>query len=96
MSKFHGIQDDLALGVGLDQLDLAVGVLSRANIETRLHTEIPRPPSSQLCMDEDAATNRTKQCLVEDKGPLENFPHTDPWIEHGLPEKIEGEFGLWQ
>jgi hypothetical protein len=47
-------------------------------------------------MDEDETTNRTKQCLVEVKRSLEKIPHTDPWIEQGLPEKIESEFGLWQ
>jgi hypothetical protein len=47
-------------------------------------------------MDEDATTNRAKQCLVEVNGPLEKFPHADPWIEPGLPEEIEGEFSLWQ
>jgi hypothetical protein len=41
-------------------------------------------------------TNRTKSHLVEVEGPLEKFPHTNPWIEHGLAEKIEGEFSLWQ
>jgi hypothetical protein len=47
-------------------------------------------------MDEDATTNRTKWRLVEVKGPLEKFPLTNPWIESGLMEKIEGEFSLWQ
>jgi hypothetical protein len=47
-------------------------------------------------MDEDATTNQTKRYPVEFKGPLEKFPCTDTWIERGLPEKIEGEFGLWQ
>ncbi len=36
------------------------------------------------------------QCLVEVKGPLEKFSHANPWIEHGLPKKIEGESSLWQ
>ncbi len=47
-------------------------------------------------MDEDATTNQTKRCLVEVKGPLEKFPCTNPLIESGLTEKIEGEFSLWQ
>ncbi len=47
-------------------------------------------------MDEDATTNRTKWSLVEVKGPLKKFPCTNPWIEHGLMEMIEGEFSLWQ
>jgi hypothetical protein len=47
-------------------------------------------------MDEDATTNWTKWCLVEVKAPFEKFPHANHWIEHGLPEKIEGEFSLWQ
>jgi hypothetical protein len=47
-------------------------------------------------MDEDATTNQTKQCLVEVKGPLEKFPCPNPWIERGLPEKVEDEFSLWQ
>jgi hypothetical protein len=47
-------------------------------------------------MDEDATTNQTKWCLVEVKGPLEKSPCANPWIEHGLREKIEGEFSLWQ
>jgi hypothetical protein len=45
-------------------------------------------------MDEDATTNRAKQCLVEVKGPLEKIPRANPWIERGLLEKIEGEFSL--
>ncbi len=65
-------------------------------METRFCTEIPRLPSSRLCMDEDATTNQTKWCLVEAKGPLVKFSHFNPWIEHGLTEKIEGEFSLWQ
>jgi hypothetical protein len=47
-------------------------------------------------MDEDATTNQTKWSLVEVEGTLEKFPRTNPWIEHGLMEKIEGEFSLWQ
>jgi hypothetical protein len=47
-------------------------------------------------MDEDTTTNWTKWHLVEVKGPLEKFPRTNPWIESGLMEKIEGEFSLWQ
>ncbi len=47
-------------------------------------------------MDEDATTNQIKRCLVEVEGPLEKFPCTNPWIESGLMEKIEGEFSLWQ
>jgi hypothetical protein len=47
-------------------------------------------------MDEDATANRTKWHLVEVKGALEKFPCTYPWIEHGLMEKIEGEFSLWE
>jgi hypothetical protein len=46
-------------------------------------------------MDEDATTNQTKWHLVKVEGPLEKFPCTNPWIEHGLTEKIEGEFSLW-
>jgi hypothetical protein len=47
-------------------------------------------------MDEDATTNWTKWSLVEVEGTLEIFPCTNPWVEHGLREKIEGEFSLWQ
>ncbi len=47
-------------------------------------------------MDEDTTTNQTKWHLVELKGSLETFPSTNPWIESGLMEKIEGEFSLWQ
>ena len=47
-------------------------------------------------MDEDATTNRTKWSLVEVKGTLEKFPHTNPWVESGLTKKFEGEFSLCQ
>jgi hypothetical protein len=47
-------------------------------------------------MDEDATTKRTKWSLVEVEGTLEKIPCTNPWIERGLTEKIEGEFSLWQ
>jgi hypothetical protein len=47
-------------------------------------------------MDKDGTTHLTKWCLVEIKGALEKFPRAKPWIEHGLTEKIEGEFSLWQ
>jgi hypothetical protein len=45
-------------------------------------------PPSQLCMDEDATTNRTTWSFVDFEGPLEKFPCTNPWIEHGLMEKM--------
>jgi hypothetical protein len=45
-------------------------------------------------MDEDMTTNRTKWCLIEVNKPLEKFPRANLWIEHGLPEMIEGEFSL--
>ena len=45
-------------------------------------------------MDEEVITNRAKRRLVEVKGALEKFPCTNPWIESGLTEKIEGEFSL--
>ncbi len=96
MTKLNGILDNSALGVGLDLLEASFGVFSWANIETRLCTENPRPPSSQLCMDEDGTTNWTKQSFVKVEGSLEKFPRTDPWIECGLPKKIEGEFSMWQ
>jgi hypothetical protein len=47
-------------------------------------------------MDEDGTANRTKHGLVEVKEPFKKIPHANPWIECGLPEKIEGEFRLWQ
>jgi hypothetical protein len=96
MEKFDGIRDDLAFGVGLDYLEAAVGIKGWANIEAWFCAEVPKLLSSRLCMDEDVSTNRTKRCLVEVKGPLEKFPHTNPWIESGLTEKIEGKFSLWQ
>jgi hypothetical protein len=46
-------------------------------------------------MDEDKTTNWTKWSLVEVEGTLKKIPPTNPWIEHGLTEKIEGEFSLW-
>jgi hypothetical protein len=73
-----------------------VGVKGRANIETWFCAEIPRTPSSQLCMDEDATTNQTKWSLVEVEWTFKKFPCTNPWIEHGLTEKIEGELSLWK
>jgi hypothetical protein len=48
MAKFDSIQDNLALGVGLDLLEAAVGVKGRANMETWFRVEIPRLPSSRL------------------------------------------------
>ena len=71
-----------------------VGVKGRANIETWFCTEIPRLPSSQLCMDEDATTNWTKWCLVEVKRAMEEFPCGDSWIKRRLAEEIEREFRL--
>ncbi len=47
-------------------------------------------------MDDNTTTNQTKWHLVEDEGPLEKFPCTNPWIESGLMKEIEGEFSLWQ
>ncbi len=38
MSKLDRIGDDLAFGVGIDQLEATVGVKGRANIKTLLHT----------------------------------------------------------
>ncbi len=52
-------------------------------------------PSNRLC-NEDETTNQIKWCLDEVKGTLENFSQASPCIEHGLTEKIEGEFSLWQ
>jgi hypothetical protein len=96
MTKLDGIQDDWGLGVGLDYLESVVGIEGRANIETWFWGEVPRLPSSRLCMGEDATTNQTKWHLVEVKGALEKFLCTNPWFECGLMEKIEGEFILWQ
>jgi hypothetical protein len=45
---------------------------------------------------EDVTNNLTKWRLVEVEGPLEKFPCTNPWIESGLMEKIEGKFSLQQ
>jgi hypothetical protein len=63
--------------------------MGRVNIEAWFCMEVPQLPSSRLCMDEDGTTNWTKPLLVEVKGPLEKFPCTNPWIEHGLTKKIE-------
>ncbi len=94
MTKFAGIQDDLAFGVRLHSLEAAVGIKGGANIEAWFCVEVPQLPSSQLCMDENVTTNRTKWRPVEVEAPLEKFPHTNPLIESGLMEKIEGEFSL--
>ncbi len=77
MSTLDRIGDDLALGVGIDQLEAAVGVKGRPNIETMLCLEIPQTLSGQLHMDEATTTNWTKQCFVEVKGTLEELPCTD-------------------
>jgi hypothetical protein len=78
----------LALGVSIDQLEAAVGVKGRANVETLLHTVIPGMLSGWLCMDEDATTNWAKRNLVEVEGILEKFPCIDFWVKQRLAEKI--------
>ncbi len=47
-------------------------------------------------MDENPTTNWTQWCLVEIKGPLKELPCTDPRVDRGLMQQIEGEFGLWE
>jgi hypothetical protein len=96
MANFDSYQDDLAFGASLDQLETAAGIKGRANIETWFCAEIPRLPSSQLCVDVDMTTNQTNWSLVEVEVALEKFPRTNLWIECGLTEKIEGEFNLSQ
>jgi hypothetical protein len=46
-------------------------------------------------MDEDLISNWPLRLLVEVKGPLKEFPCTDPGVEKGLQEEIEGKFSLW-
>jgi hypothetical protein len=96
MSKLDRIQDDLALGACIDQLEAMIGVKGRANVETLLCTEIPGMSSGRLCMDKDVTTNWAKRCLVEVKGTLEKIPRTDPWVKQCLAKKIEGEISLWK
>jgi hypothetical protein len=96
MLKLDCIQDDLALGVCIDQLEATVGVKGMANVETLLCMEIPGTSSGLLHMDEDATTKWAEQYLVEVKGTLEKFPCTDHWVKQRLVEKIEGELSLWR
>ena len=94
MAEFHRIGDDLAFGVSIDQLEAAVGIHGRTNVKTILGTKIPRASGCRFGMDEDPTTNWTQRRLVEIEGPLEEFPSTDTRVQSGLPEKIEGKFGL--
>ena len=94
MAEFHRVGDDLAFGVSIDQLKAAVGIHGRTNVKTILGTKIPRASGCRFGMDEDPTTNWTQRRLVEIEGPLEEFPSTDPRVQSGLPEKIEGKFGL--
>jgi hypothetical protein len=96
VAKLHCIRDALALGVRVDEFEAAVRVQGRSNVESLLCVKIPRPPSDGFCMNEDLATYRPQRHLVKVKGTLEILPSTDPWVEHGLPEEIEGQFSLWK
>jgi hypothetical protein len=96
MAEFDCIGDDLALGVCIDQLEAAVGFHGWTNEETILGTKVPRTLGCWLCMDKDATAYWPKWQLVEVKGPLKELPCTDPRVESGLLEEIEGEFSLWE
>jgi hypothetical protein len=47
-------------------------------------------------MYEDVINNWPKWHLVEVKGPLKELPCTDPRVERGLSDEIEGKFSLWE
>ena len=69
---------------------------SGANVEAILSTKIPRPSGGWFGVDENPTSNWAKWHLVEIKWPLKEFPCTDPRVERGLAQKIEGKFGLWE
>jgi hypothetical protein len=96
MAEFNCIGDDLALGVCTDQLEAAVGFHGWTNVETILGTKVLRTSGCWLHMDKDATAYWSEWHLVEVKGPLKELACTDPRVESGLPEEIEGEFSLWE
>jgi hypothetical protein len=81
MPEFDHVGDDLALGVHLNKFEAMVGVECQPGVESFLCAEVPRTLSGWLGMDEHAATNRTKRCLVEIKRPMEVLPGRYLWVE---------------
>jgi hypothetical protein len=96
MAEFDCVGYDLALGVRIDKLEAAVRIQGWTNVEAILGTKVPRAAGCWLGMDEDPTTNWTQRRLVEIKGPLKEFPSTDPRVQSGLPKKIKGKFSLWE
>jgi hypothetical protein len=88
MLTLNRIQDDLALGVCIYQLEAIVGVRGRANVETLLCMEILGTSSGWLCMDEDATTNWAEQHLIEVEGTLEKFPCTDLGLSNNCQSRL--------
>ncbi len=95
-AEFDCIGDDLALGVCIEKLEAVVGFHGWTNVEAILGMKVPRTLGFWLRMDKDARAYWPKWCFVEVKGPLKELPCTDPRVESGLPEEIEGEFSLWE
>jgi hypothetical protein len=96
VAKLHCVQDALALGVRVVELEALIRVQGRSNVEPLLCPKVPRPPRDRFGMDEDPATSRTERRLVEVKRTLKIPPSANPWVESGLPKEIEGQFRLWE
>jgi hypothetical protein len=82
----------LAFGVSIDKFEAAVQLQGWTNVEAILGTKVSRPLRCWLGLDEDPTTNWPKWRLIEIEGPLKKFPCTDPRVESGMSEEIEGKF----
>ena len=81
MPKFHGVRNNLALGIHFDEFETTVRVKCRPDVKAFFGTKVPRPPSGWLGMNEDATTNWPKGSFVEVERPVEEFPCRDFWID---------------
>ena len=56
--KLHRIQDNLALGVSVDEFEAGVGAQGGSNVESLLCVKVLRPLSDRFSMNEDPTTHR--------------------------------------
>ena len=73
--KSDSVGEEEGFGGAVDDVEAAVVVKCRSNVETVASAEVPQLSNVRLVFNDDGASNRSKRGVIEVERAVEVFPH---------------------
>ena len=93
--EFDSVGEKKGLGGGVNNVEAAVVIEGRADVESIGASEGPGRVCAKFAVDDKRASNGDKGSGFKVEGVIVVFPGGYFRGEGGLAKKVEGEIGLW-